>query len=242
MIRKFTFVLLLIFCFSFSAFSQSVIIKPKKITYKRPKPIQDFKKSFVLIRPQVKAATPAISRKIEAAISYEKNNDFDLKGEMGEFQWLEEASYEVKYNKNSLLDIILMSEGLAAYPSAIIKEIVIDTKTGNRLTAAEVFINLKNLAEKIRNSQKLEIKKAIAKTKKDEPDFENPEELFADANFTIKNLDDFSVSDKGITFLYDYAFVHAIQALQPEGRFFYRWTELKPLIKSSGTLNKFIRR
>lgn len=241
MIKKFAFVLLLVFCFSFSAFSQSVIITPKKVTYKRPKPIQDSKKSFVVIRPQVKAATPAISRKIEAAISYEKNNDFNLKDELNDFQWLEEARYEVKYNKNGLLDIFLLSEGSAAYPSAIIREVVIDTKTGNRLTAADVFANLKNLAAKVRNAQKTEIKKALAQLKKDEPEYENPEELFADANFTIKNLDDFSVSDKGVTFLYDYAFVHAIQALQPDGNFFYSWAELKPFVKSNGAFGKFIR-
>ena len=229
------------FCFSIPALSQSIIITPKKITYKRPKPFQNFKKSFVVIRPQVKAATSSISRKIEAAINYEKNNNFNLKDEMGEFQWLEEASYEVKYNKNGLLDIVLMSEGSAAYPSAIIKEIVIDTKTGSHLTAADVFVNLKSLAAKVKNAQKLEMKKAIAEIKKDEPDYDNPEELFAGANFTIKNLDDFSVSDKGVTFLYDYAFVHAVQALQPDGNFFYSWTELKPFIKSNGKFNKFIR-
>ncbi len=241
MIKKITFILLLTFCFSLPAFSQSVIITPKKVTYKRPKPIQDFKKSFVVIRPQVKAATPAISRKIEAAISYEKNNNLNLKEELGDFQWLEEASYEVKYNKNDLLDIVLMSEGSAAYPSAIIKEIVINTKTGNRLAAADVFTNLKNLAAKVKTAQKTEIKKAIAEIKKDEPDYENPESLFADANYTIENLDDFSVSDKGATFLYDYAFVHAIEALQPDGLFLYSWTELKPFIKSNSAFGKFIR-
>lgn len=241
MIKKFAFVLLLVFCFSFSTFSQSVIITPKKVTYKRPKPIQDSKKSFVVIRPQIKAATPAISRKIEAAISYEKNNDFNLKDELNDFQWLEEASYEIKYNKNGLLDIFLLSEGAAAYPSAITREVVIDTKTGNRLTAADVFTNHKNLAARVRNAQKSEIKKALTELKKDEPDYDNPEELFADANFTIENLDDFSVSDKGVTFLYDYAFVHAIQALQPDGNFFYSWAELKPFVKSNGAFGKFIR-
>lgn len=241
MIKNFAFVLLLIFCFSFSAFSQSVIITPKKVTYQRPKPIQDVKKSFVVIRPRVKAATPAISRKIEAAISYENNNGLDLKSELNDAQWLEKASYEVKYNNNGLLDIISTTEGSAAYPSSTIKEIVINTKTGNRLTAADVFTNLETPAAKVRNAQKSEIKKALVKLKKDVPEYDNPAELFADAKFTIKNLDDFSVSDKGVTFLYDYAFVHAIQALQPDGRYFYSWAELKPFIKSNGAFGKFIR-
>ncbi len=237
---KFLSFLLILLSYSTIVFSQSVIITPKKINYKRPKPIQDFKKNFVVTRPQVKAATPAISKKIEAAISYEKNNYFNLKEELGEIQWLEEAYYEVKYNKNGLLDVILTTEGSAAYPSAINKEVVVDIKTGNRITAAMVFTNLKNLAAKVKTAQKAEIKKAITEIKKTEPDYENPEELFADANFKIVNLDDFSVSDKGVAFLYDYEFVHAIQALQPDGRFFYSWAELKLFVKSNGAFGKFI--
>ncbi len=238
---KFLSLLLFTFCFSSISFSQSVVITPKKVVYKRPKPIQDSKKSFVVIRPQVKAATPALSKKIETAISYEKNNDFNLKDELGDFQWLEEASYEVKYNKNGLLDIILTSEGSAAYPSSIVKEVVIDTKTGNRTTAANVFTNLKNLTAKVKNSQKAEIKKAIIGLKKEMPKDDDPARFFTDSNYTIENLDDFSVSDKGVTFIYDYGFVHAVQALQPDGRYFFSWTELKPFIRRGGLLEQFVR-
>ena len=229
-----------LFCSSL-AYSQSVVITPKKINYKRPKPTQDFKKTFVVIRPQVKAATPAISKKIETAISYEKNNDFNLKEEMGEFQWLEEASYEVQYNKNGLLDIILSMEGSAAYPSTNNKEVVIDTKTGNRLTATSIFTNLSGLAAKAKATQKAEIRKAIIQIKKDAPEEENPASLFTEANFTTENLNEFSVSDKGVTFFYDYEFPHVIQVLQPDGKYFFSWAEIKPFIKRGGLLERFIR-
>ncbi len=73
-------------------FAQSVTVTPKKIVYKRPKPIDEYKKSFVVIYPKVKAATPALSKKIETAISYEKNTDLNIKDEMSENQWLEIAS------------------------------------------------------------------------------------------------------------------------------------------------------
>ena len=234
-------VLLFTFCLSSIAFSQSVVITPKKTVYKRPKPIQEFKKSFVVIRPQVKAATPALSKKIETAISYEKNNEFNLKDELSDFQWLEQASYEVKYNKNGLLDIVLTSEGSAAYPSAIVREIVIDIKSGNRVAAADVFTNLKELTAKVGNAQKAEIKKAIVELKKELPKDDDPARLFTDSNYATENLDDFSVGDKGVTFIYDYGFVHAVQALQPDGRYFFSWAELKPFIKSGGLLERFDR-
>ena len=66
--------LLFISLFSIPAFSQSVVITPKKVTYKRPKPESEYKKTFEITYPKVKAATPALSKKIEDTISYQKNN------------------------------------------------------------------------------------------------------------------------------------------------------------------------
>ncbi len=239
-IKLLSALILAICCTSF-AFSQSVVVTPKKVTYKRPKPTEDFKKTFVVTRPQIKAATPALSKKIETAISYEKNNNFNLKEEMGEFQWLEDASYEVKYNEKGLLDIVLSMEGSAAYPSSFSKEVVIDTATGIQLTPASVFTNLKNLAAKIKLAQQAEIKKAVVNIKKDNPEEENSASLFTDSNYTVKNLDEFSVSDKGVTFIYNYEFPHVIQALQPDGRYFFTWAQLKPFVKPDGLFGKFIR-
>src|SRR5688500_4179024 len=86
--------LFFVLALSFAAFAQSVTITPKKITYKRPKPIADFKKTFTVTYPKVKAATPALSRKIERTISYEKVSDLNIEEEKAEIQWLEEAHYE----------------------------------------------------------------------------------------------------------------------------------------------------
>jgi len=239
---KFLFVLVLVIAFSSIAFAQSVVITPKKVTYKRPKPSADYKKSFIITRPVVKASTPALSKKIEAAISYEKNNDFKMSEEMGEFQWLEEANYIVNYNKNGLLDITLSMEGSAAYPSTSNKEVIIDLKTGNPVTAADVFTNLAGLTAKVRAMQLAEIKKAKIDYKKDpeSADFDGSE-YFNAAKYTVKDLNKFSVSDEGVTFNYDYEFAHVVQALQPDGIYLFSWADLNPYIKRGGLLAKFIR-
>jgi hypothetical protein len=44
--------------------------------------------------------------------------------------------------------------------------------------------------------------------------------------FKLENLDDFAVSDKGVTFLYDAGFPHVIRALQPNGEYFFSFAEL----------------
>jgi hypothetical protein len=41
--------------------------------------------------------------------------------------------------------------------------------------------------------------------------------------------------------LYDPEFPRVIQALQPDGSYFFTYAELKPFIKPGGLLGKFIR-
>lgn len=235
-------IILILLVFSSIGVAQSVIITPKKVTYKRPKPESEYKKTFVVTYPKVKAATPALSKKIETEISYQKNSNLNLREELNDIQWLEEASYEVNYNKNGLLDVALSMEGSAAYPSSFTQYVVIDLKSGNRVRPQDIFTNLAGLAAKGRRAQLAEIKKAQAEYKKDpeSKDFDG-NEYFKEAKFGIKELNEFTISDKGVTFLYEYGFPHVVLALQPDGRYFFSWAELKPFIKRGGLLAKLVR-
>ncbi|HEX8251060.1 MAG TPA: hypothetical protein VF599_22995 [Pyrinomonadaceae bacterium] len=236
----FIFISLLIF--APAAFAQTVVITPKKTVYRRPKPLMDFKKSFTVIRPQVRGLSPALNKKVESAISFEKVSSFNLKEEISEIQWLEEASYEVNYNKNGILDVTIFMSGSGAYPSVFHKTVVVNLKTGAQVRPQDVFTNLAGLAAKVKKAQQAEMKKATEEYKKDPETAEfDGSEYFREANFTVKNLNEFTVSDKGVTFIYDYNFPHVVQAFQPEGRFFYSWTELKSSVRRDGLLGKFIR-
>jgi hypothetical protein len=228
--------------FASLAGAQSVVVTNHKVTYKRPKPISEYKKSFVVNYPKVKAATPALSRKIEDALSYQRVLGVNVNEEIKEAQWLEEASFDVKYNKNGALAVDLTIEGSGAYPSGSTKTVVIDTKTGMRVTPAISFNNLSGLASAVKKEQKKEIAKAIDDIKKD-PDAgeSDPSTLFTDADFKAKDLDWFSISDKGVTFKYDYGFPHVIQALQPAGEFFFSWRQLQPYIKPGSLLSRIAR-
>lgn len=88
-IKLFLF-LLVIAVFSSISFAQSVVITPRKVTYTRPKPQMDFKKTFTVNYPKVKASTTALSRKIENSISFSKVLSLNIQQEKTEFQWLEE--------------------------------------------------------------------------------------------------------------------------------------------------------
>ncbi len=223
-------------------FAQSVTITGKKVTYKRPNPIMDHKRSFTVNYPKVKAATPSLARKIESSISYEKVLGVDIKEELTELQWLEEADYEVLYNQNGLLCIQLAVSGTGAYPSGSIKTVVVDLKIGGMVTPADVFTNLNGLVALVRKTHKKEIAAAIKEIKSDpsneEPD---PAPLFANSVFKRSDLDGFSINKKGVTLTYDYGFPHVIQALQPDGKFFFSWQELKPYIRRGGLLSRIAR-
>ncbi|MFT3745497.1 MAG: hypothetical protein QM785_14545 [Pyrinomonadaceae bacterium] len=237
--------LLAAFCiaaFSTLGFAQSVTITKKTVTYKRPKPQMDFKKSFTVEYPVVKAATPALSKKIEKAISPLTVLRINIKEEQTENQWLETAEFEVKYNDNGVICVSHFMEGTAAYPSSMTRDVVVDAKTGLVAKPASVFTNIPGLLAMVKKDQKEEIAAAIIEIKK-EPDYQEPEpaHLFENADFKAVNLDGFSVSKDGVTFSYSYGFPHVIQALEPSGQFTYSWEQIKPYIKRGGLLARIAR-
>lgn len=235
--RILTLVFLLL-VFTSLSFAQSVKIMPKKITYIRPKPTADFKKSFTVNYPKVKASTPALSKKIENSISYQKIVSLDINDEKnGENQWLEEADFDVNYNKNGILGITLSMSGTAAYPTVMYRTVIVDLKTGNRAMPSDVFVNLKGLAAMVKKEQDMEVKDSIEEIKKDEEyrDFD-PKRFFEYTDFTVENLNQFTISDDGVTFMYNYGFPRVAMAIEPAGSYGFTWSELKPYIKRGGLL------
>ncbi|MEO6392254.1 MAG: hypothetical protein ABIP75_10410 [Pyrinomonadaceae bacterium] len=224
-----------------AALAQSVTITPRKVTYRRTKPIMKYKKTFVITYPRVKAPTPALSRKIEATIDPVTVLGLNLKDEMNDIQWLEEAGYEVNYNKNGILSMTLSANGTAAYPDGFERYVAVELKTGVRIQPGDAFTDLPGLAAMVRKTQKAEIAAALVEIKKEDPETEDPASLFKDSDFTTKELKEFTIGDNGVTFIYDYGFPHVIQALQPEGHYFMTWQQLKPFLKTNGPLGRFVR-
>jgi hypothetical protein len=238
---KLLLIVALIVGFSSMVPAQSVTVTPRKVTYTRPKPLAAHKKSFTVNYPKIKASNAVLSKKIENSLSYERIFNFKINEEIREVQWLEEANFEVDYNKNGILGLTMWIEGSGAYHWGVSKPIVINLKTGTRVRPQDVFTRLTELIAKGRNAQRAEIKKAISVIKRENPEEQNPAQLFSNARFTLKDLNEFSVNDEGVTFWYDYGFPHVIKALQPEGRYFFSWSELKPFIKADGLLAQFVR-
>jgi hypothetical protein len=131
---------------------------------------------------------------------------------------------------------------MGAYPDSQFKHFIIDLRTGNVITAADAFDRrqLPKLAKTVDAKLQAEIREIISDLASDkEMDKDQRESLkstLAELKFKLENLDEFEISAKGITFLFDAGFPHVIQALQPDGRYFFSLTALKPYIRSDGPL------
>lgn len=222
----------------------SVTIVPNKVVYKRiGQNVPDFKKTFEVTYPKISGIGNAlVKNKLQNSLSYWKNFDTTLKEHQSEYHWLTSFTYKVNYNKNSVLDIELIMEGVGAYPDRTVKTLVVNLRTGNRLYVGDVFRRIGKLLVKIDKAQKAEIRKAIAdsKTSGEKDGLNDLGGLLNQGDYTLDRLEEFSISDKGVTFLHDYGFPHAVRALEPEGRYFFSWNQMRSHIKRDGLLAKFI--
>jgi hypothetical protein len=159
--------------------------------------------------------------------------------------WLEEFSYRVNYNRNHILDITFTQSGTGAYPDTHTKHFVINLKDGKLIKGPDVFLNekLESLATLVNSKLQSELKQILKENsgpKSDAEDTRIIKESQEVLEFKVQNLDDFSVGTKGITFLYDAGYPHAIKAFEPTGRYFFNYSALKPYIKHEGLLGQFV--
>ncbi len=221
-----------------------VIIQRRRIVIVRSR---EFAKQFpgrkraVITYPLVSGLNnPALLRRVRSLLDFKNIFDYSLK-EYREDGWLSDFSYIVNYNRNHLLDITFTQSGMAAYPDEQSKHLIINLRQGRILKAADVFNSnkLDSLAAMVDLELQREITR-IVKENKDPVEKDAVDGVFDDLKFEATNLDEFSVGPKGITFLYDAGFPHVIKALEPEGRYFFSYSDLKPYIKREGPLGQFV--
>ncbi|MFN2454589.1 MAG: hypothetical protein ABR577_10255 [Pyrinomonadaceae bacterium] len=205
------------------------------------------RKSAVVNYPVIKGLGNSLAlNKIRSAIRLKNIFDTSL-AEYKEDAWLTSFDYTVNYNKNFILDLTFKQEGVGAYPDEQTKHFAFNLNSGEIIKAKDVFkqTSLELLAGIVNDKLQAEVRRIIKESEQSsefsaEEKKQLPEE-FKGVKFEVNNLDDFSVGDKGITFLYDAGFPHAIKAIQPEGRYLFSYAELAPHIKQSGLLAKFVK-
>jgi hypothetical protein len=230
-----------------------VMIQSKTVQLVRGKSGQDYPnyKKATIKYPQVTGLSDAVVlRKVQDAISLKTVFDSSVEEFREEFEtqsggWLSEISFKVNYNKNFLLDITFTQNGVGAYPSSFNQEVVVDLRTGKTLVAADIFKSesLNSLATMVNQALRSRMLQRIEELQNSrDPDAASfVEEQLGRQSFRVRHLDRFSVSDQGITFIYEYGFPHVALGLAPSGRFFFTYQQLKPYLKSEGVLSAVLR-
>jgi len=225
-----------------------VIVRPRTLVIHRSgKLVRDFpERRTATVRYPIVSGLSNVNllRRIQKALAIKNVFDTSLE-EYRQASWLLDFDFKVNYNKNFLLDVTFTQEGMGAYPSTGTKHFLISLKSGMVVKAPNAFnaASLATLAHLADQKLKAEIKDLIKENQADSStDAEQKNWVRDELNkleIKVQDLDEFSVSDKGVTFLYDADFPHVIQALQPNGQYFFSYAELRSYIRTNGPLGVF---
>lgn len=219
---------------------RTVLVRSAKLAKQFPE-----RRTAIVSYPVITGLNPVVLRKVRALLAFKSIFDYSL-DEYRNDAWLTEFNYAVDHNSNHLLDITFTQSGVAAYPDEQEKHFLINLRNGALVKAADAFQSdkLQDLAALVDNKLQREIeeRKNDESLVGDDPSEKaSISEGYETLKFEIKELDDFSVTKKGVTFLYDAGFPHVIKALEPEGRYFFTYKQLKPYILLDGPLGQFVR-
>lgn len=200
----------------------------------------------VVSLPVVTGLPPQVLRKVRAALDLKNVFQTSL-AEYRRDAWLEELDFKVNYNKRHILDISFWQTGTGAYPDTQHAHFAISLRTGDVLKARDVFepgalYALAALAhEKLRAEVAEQVKVVEQDKELDAEARDGVKGQLSGLAFGVEHLDNFMVGDAGVTFLYDAGFPHVIQALQPDGRYFFTHVQLAPYVRRDGPLGAFVK-
>lgn len=203
-------------------------------------------KEAVVRYPVFEGLPPAVLKELRSSAGLKAGTESSLEEWKAEFQdswWLSEIDYEVTYNRNGLLSLTYSVSGVGAYPDTSTKDIVVDLKTGRRLTAKDAFRagSLEDLAAKVDRMRAAAVERAIHRAEMTDEDVELAMGPVRESRFGIESLDRFRLGEKGITFVYDFGFPHVSEALEPAGEYFLGYEELRPFVNPEGPLGRVVR-
>ncbi len=220
--------------------STSVTLKSKTVRWhsgKKSAGFPEYRETIIRYPIVTGLQDPIVLKKIETALSLKSILGQSLTELQQETSpWLTELGYTINYNQNSILDLTYTISGMGAYPSTSEKRVSIDLISGNILQVKNLFKTDRNvaLAKSIDKMMQQEIQAKIVEVRKDIPDLQV--DIFSKHHFKPKDLNDFTIGKKGVTFHYNFDFIHAMKAAEPSGAYFISYDKLSRYICPDGAL------
>ena len=190
----------------------------------------------VMIRPVVTGLRPPILKKIRKELELKKvlNEQYMFYKNHYMFGF----DYRVTYNRNYILAITFSWN---AYFADHEKAVAFDLRDGSLIKPEDLFHEdrVPELVKLIDQKLQAELQQMIRDREG------NIEFAWKAENATLRvtsdDLVEFAISDKGITFFYDPHFSHQRAWAEPEGRYFFTYSELKSFLKPKSVVSQFVK-
>lgn len=149
------------------------------------------------------------------------------------------------YNQHCVLSISCYSEGIGAYLSTWREYLNYDLKK-EKVFLVRDFIRNDKMKELIEAANK-KLNDEVVKHFDDIPEGEDGRgwamEIVENSTpqFSEENIDHFFVTENGVTYIYDFDFPHAVQALAPDGGIAFSISEIRPFLKEEGPLSFWLK-
>jgi hypothetical protein len=190
---------------------------------------------------------PAVLKQVQTAIGLKQilgESIEEIKTDFQESHWLRSIRYVVNYNQKSVLQLTYTREGMGAYPSSNDSYGAVDLQTGQPIEAADLFTptGLSKVQVTLNQMMATRIQQAIVeKTKEYQLEPDHLKSNLAGKQFEANDLNKFVIGEKGITFIYDFDFPHVSKALEPDGKFFLSYAQLKLNLQTKGVAARLSR-
>lgn len=224
-----------------------IIITHQTKKYTKTKDVTNSEPAVVTYPIVDQSRLPGVGAKVQSLLSTKnvlKQSPEEMGAEIKKGDgWLNQVDYTVNYNKNYLVDMDFSQDGCGAYPDGSVSHVLVDLKTGQQVKAKSAFnaAALAKLKAMIKQKMIAEAKASAADMKDNPDDLEALKSQFpSPIEPKSEDLDNFTVSDKGLTFTHDWGFPHVFQALEPEGKYFFSYKELAGIINAAGPLGQFL--
>jgi hypothetical protein len=190
----------------------------------------------VSIEPVVTGLRPPVLKRVQNALKMKSVLGSDIYKWFYKKQGMFGYEYRVTYNRNYILSIAFTYNAYFANHS---RRLVFDLRDGHLIKLEELLVEerMQDLAKLVDQKLRAEIEEIVRDSdlKRAKLEAQGPLKVSA------ADLYEFGINEKGITLFYNAGFHHTAKDVEPEGRYFFKYSELKDYLKPGSIVSQFIK-